>query len=75
MLDKDPRLALRVRDRDRVPLLTPTHQPIQERKRDTGARMDALLRGADWAHWGTNGESATGDALTETLASHAKVAD
>jgi hypothetical protein len=26
-----------------------------ERKRDTGARMDALIRTADWAQVGTNG--------------------
>jgi len=26
-----------------------------ERSRDTGARMDALLRTADWAPTGTNG--------------------
>jgi hypothetical protein len=25
------------------------------RSRDTGERMDALLRGADWAQMGTNG--------------------
>jgi hypothetical protein len=25
-----------------------------ERERDTGARMDALIRGADWAQAGTN---------------------
>jgi hypothetical protein len=25
-----------------------------ERQRDTGARMDALIRGADWAQIGTN---------------------
>jgi integrase len=28
-----------------------------ERQRDTGARMDALLKGADWAQAGTNGTS------------------
>jgi hypothetical protein len=27
-----------------------------ERKRDTGQRIDALIRGADWAQMGTNGE-------------------
>jgi hypothetical protein len=27
-----------------------------ERQRETGARMDALIRGADWAQMGTNGE-------------------
>jgi hypothetical protein len=26
-----------------------------ERKRDTGERMDALLRGAEWAAMGRNG--------------------
>jgi integrase len=26
------------------------------RSRDTGARMDALLQGADWAQMGTNGD-------------------
>jgi hypothetical protein len=26
-----------------------------ERDRDTGARMDALIHGADWARMGTNG--------------------
>jgi hypothetical protein len=29
-----------------------------KRKRDTGTRMDALVRGADWAQMGTNGEEA-----------------
>ena len=27
-----------------------------ERQRDTGARMDALIRGADWAQTGTNND-------------------
>lgn len=27
-----------------------------QRDRDTGARMDALVRGADWAQMGTNGD-------------------
>jgi hypothetical protein len=26
-----------------------------QRKRETGARMDELVRGADWAQMGTNG--------------------
>jgi hypothetical protein len=30
-----------------------------ERKRDTGQRMDALIRGADWAQMGTNAEMVT----------------
>jgi hypothetical protein len=33
-----------------------------ERKRDTGQRMDALIRGADWAQTGTN-ESATVESM------------
>jgi integrase len=28
---------------------------MMQRQRDTGARMDALVRGADWARMGTNG--------------------
>ena len=28
---------------------------VMERKRETGARMDELVRGADWAQMGTNG--------------------
>ncbi len=28
-----------------------------ERQRDTGARMDALIRGADWAPTGTNAKN------------------
>jgi len=31
------------------------YSKVMERKRDTGARMDALVRGADWAPMGTNG--------------------
>jgi hypothetical protein len=33
---------------------------VMERKRDTGARMDALIRGADWALAGTSGSEANG---------------
>jgi hypothetical protein len=29
-----------------------------ERQRETGARTDALIRGADWARMGTNGDFA-----------------
>jgi hypothetical protein len=29
-----------------------------ERKRDTGERMDALVKGADWAPMGTSGAEA-----------------
>ena len=39
----DPALALEI------------YTKVMERKRDTGARMDALVRGADWARMGTNG--------------------
>ena len=38
----DPALALEV------------YTKMMERKRDTGERMDALVRGADWAQPGTN---------------------
>ena len=31
------------------------YSKVMERKRDTGVRMDALIRGADWAQMGTNG--------------------
>lgn len=31
------------------------YSKVMERKRDTGERMDALVRGADWAQTGTNG--------------------
>jgi hypothetical protein len=36
------------------PLVTPMKMA---RSRDTGARMDALIRGAEWAQMGTNGTS------------------
>lgn len=35
-----------------------------ERKRDTGERMDALVRAADWAAMGSNDESVTVDVLS-----------
>ena len=38
------------------------YSKVMDRKRDTGARMDALLRGADWARMGTNGAETTADA-------------
>jgi len=41
----DPALALAV------------YTKVMERKRDTGKRMDALVRGADWAQTGTNDAS------------------
>jgi hypothetical protein len=34
------------------------YSKVMERKRDTGERMDALIRGADWAPMGTNGVEA-----------------
>jgi hypothetical protein len=33
---------------------------VMERKRDTGERMDALVKGADWAPLGTNGANGVG---------------
>jgi hypothetical protein len=37
------------------------------RSRETGARMDALIRGAEWAQMGTNGaESAEVFSVEET---------
>jgi len=32
---------------------------VMDRKRETGARMDELVRGADWAQMGTNGENSS----------------
>jgi integrase len=32
---------------------------VMQRKRETGARMDELVRGADWAQMGTNGDDPT----------------
>jgi hypothetical protein len=34
------------------------YSKVMTLKRDTGARMDALLEGADWAQTGTNGVDA-----------------
>jgi integrase len=39
------------------------YSKVMERKRDTGERMDALVRGADWAQTGTN-EVSVADALS-----------
>lgn len=36
------------------------YSKVMERKRDTGERMDALVRGADWARMGTNGANDDG---------------
>jgi len=41
---------------------------VMERKRDTGERMDALLKAADWARMGTNGTEGPGDASLTTAA-------
>jgi len=44
---------------------------MMRRERDTGARMDALVRGADWAQMGTSGSdegsvvAVTDDALEQ----------
>jgi hypothetical protein len=40
------------------------YSKVMERKRDTGARMDALLRGADWARLGTNSAEAVDPVAT-----------
>src|SRR6185437_8078447 len=41
------------------------YSKVMERKRDTGARMDELLRAADWAQSGTNdGSPLEGEGLT-----------
>jgi integrase len=47
---------------------------VMQRKRDTGVRMDALLRGADWAQMGTNDELSPNDAAPEAAVSDAEVA-
>jgi hypothetical protein len=39
-----------------------------ERQRDTGARMDALVRGADWAPMGTS-DATNGNGRTSLLVS------
>jgi hypothetical protein len=36
------------------------YSKVMERKRDTGERMDALVRDADWARMGTNGANGNG---------------
>jgi hypothetical protein len=41
-----------------------------QRERDTGARMDALIRGADWAQAGTNAQN--GNAIEELERSAAR---
>ena len=39
---------------------------VMERKRDVGARMDELVRGADWARMGTNADPRSGAMPQET---------
>ena len=41
---------------ERAELALEVYAKKMERKRDTGERMDALIRGADWAPLGTNDE-------------------
>ena len=43
---------------------------VMERKRDTGERLDALLRTADWAQMGTN-EVSVADALSPVTTENA----
>jgi hypothetical protein len=42
------------------------YSKVMERRRDTGERMDALVRSADWAQTGTN--CANADTLAPVLA-------
>jgi len=42
------------------------YSKVMERKRDTGQRMDALVRGADWAQMGTNGANGNGSLAAAT---------
>jgi len=46
---------------------------VMERKRDTGARMDALVRGAEWALMGTSGPE-TVDQLSDPATENPAVA-
>jgi integrase len=45
------------------------YSKVMERKRDTGARMDALVRGADWAPTGTSGAGEVGPLSSEATES------
>jgi hypothetical protein len=47
------------------PALVAIYAKVVERKRDTGARMDALVRDADWARTGTNPDSLVDSASSE----------
>jgi hypothetical protein len=42
---------------------------VLERKRDHGERLDALVRGADWARMGTSGDSEEATAEAEATES------
>jgi integrase len=52
-----PAYAMQQMGHANAALALEVYSKVMERKRDTGARMDALLRGADWAPMGTNGDS------------------
>jgi hypothetical protein len=52
-----------VADDAKARLSEPVHTSM-ERQRDTGALMDALIRGADWAPAGTNAETESEDVAT-----------
>ena len=45
------------------------YSKMMSRERDTGARLDALVRGADWAPMGTNGADVV---LSEEGVEHVK---
>jgi len=53
--DCRPSPKLTVDRRPSSALALEVYTKVMERKRDTGARMDALIQGADWAQVGTNG--------------------
>jgi hypothetical protein len=42
------------------------YSKVMERKLDTGQRMDALVRGADWAQIGTNDANGDGTLAAAT---------
>jgi hypothetical protein len=49
-----PALVMQSMGHSSAALALEVYSRTVERKRDTGARMDALLRGADWAVMGRN---------------------
>jgi hypothetical protein len=49
----DPSLALEI------------YTKVMERKRETGARMDALVQGADWAEMGSSSKLDTAALLSQ----------